>query len=85
MPNSDEVNTEWGVSTQPPKYFESDRKHATGLIVGDNYAYSHWNATESLSQWLAESNVPGIHGIDTRSLTKILRENGSMLAKVKGT
>jgi carbamoylphosphate synthase small subunit len=41
VPNSDEVNTEWGVSTQPPKYFESDRKHATGLIVGENYAYSH--------------------------------------------
>jgi len=86
VPNSDtEVDTEWDVSTQPPmpKYFESDRIHATGLIVGEYCDdYSHWNATKSLSQWLVESNVPAIHGIDTRKLTKILRENGSMLAKV---
>jgi carbamoylphosphate synthase small subunit len=44
--------------------------------------YSHWNADKSLSQWLVESDVPGITGIDTRRLTKILREKGSMLAKV---
>jgi len=65
-----------GVSTQPPmpKYFESDRKHAIkGLVVGEycDDDYSHWNATKSLSQWLVESNVSAIHGIDTRKLTKI--------------
>ena len=66
-----------------PKYFESDKIHATGLIVGEYCdEYSHWNATKSLSEWLKESNVPAIHGIDTRMLTKILREKGSMLAKI---
>lgn len=65
------------------KNFESDRIHACGLIVGEVCEkYSHWNASKSLSQWLSEHNVPGICGIDTRRLTKILRESGSMLAKV---
>ena len=66
-----------------PKYFESEKIHAAGLVVGDYCDnYSHWNADKSLSQWLVESDVPGITGIDTRRLTKILREKGSMLAKV---
>jgi len=65
------------------KFFESDKIHAAGLVVG-NYCenYSHWNAEKSLSQWLIESDIPAISGIDTRKLTKILREKGSMLAKV---
>lgn len=67
-----------------PRFFESARIHASGLIVSENCEqYSHWNASRSLSDWLVESKVPGIHGIDTRQLTKILREKGSMLAKVR--
>jgi carbamoylphosphate synthase small subunit len=66
-----------------PKFFESDKIHASGVIVGEYCEnYSHWNAVKSLSEWLIESNVPAISGIDTRKLTKILREKGSMLAKV---
>lgn len=66
-----------------PKHFESEKIHASGLIVAEySEHYSHWNAVKSLSEWLIESNVPAIHGIDTRKLTKILREKGSMLAKV---
>jgi carbamoyl-phosphate synthase small subunit len=65
------------------KFFESEKIHANGLIVGEHCEhYSHWNAVKSLSDWLRESDVPGISGIDTRRLTKILREKGSMLAKV---
>lgn len=67
-----------------PRFFESNRIHASGLIVSEYCEqYSHWNASRSLADWLVESKVPGIHGIDTRQLTKILREKGSMLAKVK--
>ena len=47
-----------------------------------SYEYSHWNAKRSLSDWMKEENIPGIYGIDTRMLTKILRENGSMLGKI---
>ena len=65
------------------KYYESDQMHITGLIISDySYEYSHWNAEGSLSDWLIKSKVPGIFGIDTRELTKILRESGSMLGKI---
>ena len=65
------------------KHFESDRLHISGLIVSDySSEYSHWNANKSLGEWLQQHDVPGIYGIDTRYLTKILREKGTMLGKV---
>lgn len=65
------------------KYFESDKVQAAGLVV-NNYSpeYSHWNAERSLSDWLQEYGVPGLSGIDTRALTKKLREKGSLLGKI---
>ena len=64
--------------------FESDRIHATALIVQDySYAYSHWDASMSLSDWLKQEGVPGIHGIDTRLLTKKIRSVGAMLGKIE--
>ncbi|UCH13929.1 MAG: glutamine-hydrolyzing carbamoyl-phosphate synthase small subunit [Bacteroidales bacterium] len=65
------------------KYFESYALHISGLIVSDyTESYSHWNANKSLGDWLKEYEIPGIYGIDTRELTKILREQGTMLGKV---
>lgn len=65
------------------KYFESYALHISGLIISDyTEDYSHWNANKSLGDWLKEYKVPGIYGIDTRELTKILREHGTMLGKV---
>lgn len=67
-----------------PLYHESDRIHISGLIVSDySFEHSHWNSKGSLSDWLKEYEVPGIYGIDTRELTKILREKGSMLGKIE--
>ena len=64
-------------------FFESERIHVSGLIVQDYCEdYSHWNGEKSLGDWLREEDIPGIHGIDTRMLTKILREKGSMLGKI---
>ncbi len=64
-------------------YFESERIQISGLIVGDySYNYGHWSAQKSLADWLKEYNVAGITGIDTRRLTKYLREQGSMLGKI---
>jgi carbamoyl-phosphate synthase small subunit len=63
--------------------FESDRVHISGLVVADySLRYSHWNARRSLGQWLEEAGVPGITGIDTRTLTQKLREHGSMLGSI---
>lgn len=65
------------------RYFESDNIHITALVVSEySFDYSHWNAKKSLSQWLIENKTPAIYGIDTRALTKILREKGTMLGKI---
>ncbi len=65
------------------KYFESYALHITGLIISDyTEEYSHWNANRSLGDWLKEFDIPGIYGIDTRELTKLLREEGTMLGKI---
>ena len=64
--------------------YESSSIHISGLIVSDySFDFSHWNATESLDKWLKQYNVPGIYGIDTRALTKRIREKGDMLGKIE--
>ena len=65
-------------------FYESNKIHVSGFIISDySFEYSHWNAIESLSDWLKENDVPGLYDIDTRTLTKILREKGSMLGKIE--
>lgn len=66
-----------------PDFMESDRIYASALIVSDySEQNSHWNAVESLGEWLQREKVPGITGIDTRELTKVLREHGVMMGKI---
>ncbi len=65
------------------QHFESERIHTTALIISDySEKHSHWNASQSLANWLKEEKVPGLFGIDTRRLTKHIREKGAMLAKI---
>ena len=65
------------------KYYESDNIHIRALIVSDySFNYSHWNAERSLADWLVEEKIPGICGIDTRMLTRKLRDKGTMLGKI---
>jgi carbamoyl-phosphate synthase small subunit len=65
-------------------FMESERIHAEAIIVSDySENYSHWNAVESLSEWLKREHVPGITGIDTRELTKVLREHGVMMGRIE--
>ena len=64
-------------------FMESDKIYASAIIVSDySEQYSHWNATESLADWLKREGVPGITGIDTRELTKVLREHGVMIGQI---
>uniref|UniRef100_A0AB33JHP3 Carbamoyl phosphate synthase small chain n=1 Tax=Prevotella sp. GTC17262 TaxID=3236797 RepID=A0AB33JHP3_9BACT len=66
-----------------PTFMESDKIYASAIIVADySEEYSHWNAVESLSDWLKREHVPGITGIDTRELTKVLRSHGVMMGKI---
>ncbi len=63
--------------------FESHKIQVRGLVVVDySEHYSHHAASESLGEWLKAEKIPAITGIDVRSLTKILREKGTMLGKI---
>uniref|UniRef100_A0AAY4EJD4 Multifunctional protein CAD n=1 Tax=Denticeps clupeoides TaxID=299321 RepID=A0AAY4EJD4_9TELE len=65
------------------KWFESGRIHASALIIGElSQNPSHWSASKSLDCWLKEQGVPGLQGVDTRCLTKKIREKGTMLGKL---
>lgn len=65
------------------EYYESSRIHCRAIVAQDySWQHSHWQADRSLSEWLREEKIPGIYGIDTRALTKHLRDKGSMLGKI---
>jgi len=63
--------------------FESGRIQVAGLIVSElAHGYSHVTACDSLPEWLRQEGIPCLAGVDTRALTKRLREQGSMLGKI---
>ena len=65
---------------QLPKYFESSAIQITGLIVSSySWYHSHWAAQISLRTWLQQHHIPALYNVDTRELTKLLREHGSIL------
>jgi carbamoyl-phosphate synthase small subunit len=75
---SEELN-EWGFS----KNLESERIQIKGLVVMQvSDTYSHQAAVSSLQRWMEHHKIPGITGIDTRALTKKLREQGVMLGRI---
>jgi len=80
--SSEGASTVKGDGNLPP-FTESERIHVAALIVADySQYYSHWNAVESLGQWLQREHIPALTGIDTRRLTKLLRENGVMRGRI---
>ncbi|XP_062344305.1 CAD protein isoform X2 [Cinclus cinclus] len=65
------------------RWFESSKIHVAALVVGEcSETPSHWSASHSLDQWLKEQNIPGLEGVDTRALTKKIREKGTLLGKL---
>ena len=66
-----------------PEYFESNQIHIAGLVVSSySWEHSHWAAHKSLAKWLKDNNIPGIYGVDTRALTKKIREVGALLGNL---
>ena len=58
---------------------ESDKVQAEGLIIKEKAAvYSNWQAEGSLEQYLRDNNIVAIEGVDTRAITRILRDKGAM-------
>jgi carbamoyl-phosphate synthase/aspartate carbamoyltransferase len=72
------------ILTDLPAHFEAAEIHIAGLIVASYCGedYSHHLASSSLGQWLKQQNVPAVCGVDTRALTKKIREKGSMLGRL---
>lgn len=67
-----------------PAYFESDQAHIAGLVVL-SYSGENWSnhlANSSLGDWLKEQGIPAMFGVDTRELTKTIRQEGSMLGRM---
>ena len=65
------------------EYYESEHIHCKAIVAQDySWDHSHWQADRSLADWLKEEKIVGVYGIDTRALTKHLREHGSMLGKI---
>lgn len=64
--------------------FESNRIQVSALVV-QNYVHqhSHVTASRSLGDWLAAEGIPGIAGIDTRTLTRHLRAHGTMRGTIQ--
>ncbi|MEK7623528.1 MAG: glutamine-hydrolyzing carbamoyl-phosphate synthase small subunit [Patescibacteria group bacterium] len=66
-----------------PSLWESKKIHARGVVVSEACEnWSHHEGTVSLLEWLKEQKVPIITGVDTRALTKLLRESGVMLGAI---
>jgi carbamoyl-phosphate synthase small subunit len=63
--------------------FESEHIHVRGVVCAQvSETYSHHAAVSSLGAWMEHHGIPGITGIDTRALTKKLREHGVMLGRI---
>ncbi len=65
------------------KNLEGSKIHPKGLVIFDYCEdYSNWEAKKSLEHWMKEQGLSRIYGIDTRELTKILRDKGSMKGSI---
>ncbi|MBM4187353.1 MAG: glutamine-hydrolyzing carbamoyl-phosphate synthase small subunit [Gemmatimonadetes bacterium] len=58
---------------------ESERPQVTGVIVRElSRAHSNWRASGDLGSWLSGAGIPVVEGVDTRRLTRHIRERGAM-------
>ena len=65
------------------KNFESDKIQISALVVSEyEEGFFHWNAKQSLADWLKAYSIPAVYGIDTRAVTKKLRSQGTLLGKI---
>ena len=63
--------------------FEPSRIHLKGVVILDySHEPSHYSCVRSLGDWLSSQGIPGIYGVDTRAITKVIRQHGSMLGKL---
>lgn len=62
---------------------ESQNIQCSAVVVGDvAEKFSHHTAVESLASWCQRHNTPGITGVDTRAITRLLRDQGTTLGRI---
>lgn len=62
---------------------ESEKIQCTAVVVADvAEKFSHYAAVESLAAWCTRNGVPGITGVDTRAITRLLRDQGTTLGRL---
>ncbi len=62
---------------------QSEKPKVRGFIVREASAnYSNWRGRESVDEYLYKNDIVGLEGVDTRALTKLIRENGTMTGKI---
>jgi carbamoyl-phosphate synthase small subunit len=66
-----------------PLHYESDSVKVKGYAVHSLSRPSHWSSDRGLEDWLKQEKVPGIQGIDTRAVTRKIRNNGTMIGLLK--
>lgn len=65
------------------KFWESSKIQVKGLIVQNYIDHpSHFESQKTLGDWLKEQGIPALQGVDTRQLTRKLREHGVMLGQI---
>ncbi len=70
----------YGVNQQD---FESNKIQVRGFVVREECLEpNHYLSSQTLHQYLAESNIPGIYGVDTRAITRKLRSAGVMVGMI---
>jgi len=70
----------YGINEQD---FESNKIQVRGFVVREEcYQPNHYLSTSTLYQYLAESGIPGISGVDTRAITRKLRSSGVMMGVI---
>jgi len=78
VPSADVMDDD--ISPPLPLNMESAKIQISGLVVCSYTAkHSHWASDQSLGEWLASQGIPAICGVDTRMVTKVIREYGSLL------
>ena len=72
----------YGVNQQD---FESNKIQVRGFVVREECLEpNHYLSSQTIHEYLAESNIPGIYGVDTRAITRKLRSAGVMLGMITG-
>ena len=85
LPPKTERWTSWPGKFCQPDNSQNPRIHVKALVILDySYEPSHYSCVRTLGDWLSSQGIPGIYGVDTRAITKIIRQHLAFWEKNRG-